>query len=264
MHVEWRHELGEVRMKERSHRPAVAAHSIVRRSDRQLLLLLIFALFSLEMVMLRSAVKREKPTKRSGRALYITIYQTIFFCSVADSLSFRRYLSLHHREKDCNFCLFVPLFDALGGTTHSKSWDLQKEVDQGKNDLVPDFVQLPALLDAPRAAPALAARLRLRDRSQWFCSKTYTVSFYCLRGRLHQTWTVPRYGFQYFIPSAKKGINRQIELAILRADKMGVKVLSLAALNKVSQFSAHRRPDIWICVSENSSFHMLSRSRTRR
>lgn len=31
----------------------------------------------------------------------------------------------------------------------------------------------------------------------------------------------------------KKGINRQIELAILRADKMGVKVLSLAALNKV-------------------------------
>ena len=32
---------------------------------------------------------------------------------------------------------------------------------------------------------------------------------------------------QYFIPSAKKGINRQIELAILRADKMGVKVISL-------------------------------------
>jgi len=39
---------------------------------------------------------------------------------------------------------------------------------------------------------------------------------------------------QYFIPSAKKGINRQIELAILRADKMGVKVISLAALNKVT------------------------------
>ncbi len=39
---------------------------------------------------------------------------------------------------------------------------------------------------------------------------------------------------QYFIPSAKKGINEMIELAILRADKMGVKVLSLAALNKVS------------------------------
>jgi len=31
---------------------------------------------------------------------------------------------------------------------------------------------------------------------QWFCSKTFTVSFYFLRGRLHQTWSVPRYGFQ--------------------------------------------------------------------
>ena len=45
---------------------------------------------------------------------------------------------------------------------------------------------------------------------------------------------------QYFIPAAKKGINEQIELAILRADRMGVKVLSLAALNKVSCFTKDR------------------------
>ena len=38
---------------------------------------------------------------------------------------------------------------------------------------------------------------------------------------------------QYFIPFAKEGINKQIELAIMRADKHGVKVISLAALNKV-------------------------------
>ena len=37
---------------------------------------------------------------------------------------------------------------------------------------------------------------------------------------------------QYFLPFAKDGINDQIELAILRAEKMGVKVVSLAALNK--------------------------------
>jgi sterol desaturase/sphingolipid hydroxylase (fatty acid hydroxylase superfamily) len=42
-----------------------------------------------------------------------------------------RYLSLHHREKDSNFCLFMPLFDLLGGTLNSKSWDLQKEIYQG-------------------------------------------------------------------------------------------------------------------------------------
>jgi hypothetical protein len=39
---------------------------------------------------------------------------------------------------------------------------------------------------------------------------------------------------QYFLPFAKDGINKQIEAAILRADKMGVKVVTLAALNKVS------------------------------
>jgi len=41
------------------------------------------------------------------------------------------------------------------------------------------------------------------------------------------------FNLQYFLPFATDGINKQIELAILRADKMGVKVISLAALNKV-------------------------------
>ena len=39
--------------------------------------------------------------------------------------------------------------------------------------------------------------------------------------------------WQYFLPFAKDGINKHIEDAILRADKLGVKVISLAALNKV-------------------------------
>ncbi|CAM0909082.1 unnamed protein product [Alopecurus aequalis] len=162
------------------------------------------------------------------------------------------YLTLHHQEKDCNFCLFMPLFDALGGTIHPKSWELQKEVDQGKNDRVPDFVFLAHVVDVVssmhvpfgfRACSSLPWATHLVLLPLWpvaFCfmvlqvifSKTFTVSFYYLRGRLHQTWTIPRYSFQYFIPPMKEGINRQIELAILRADKMGVKVLSLAALNK--------------------------------
>ncbi|KAL2548416.1 hypothetical protein Fot_09946 [Forsythia ovata] len=37
---------------------------------------------------------------------------------------------------------------------------------------------------------------------------------------------------QYSLPFAAEGINKQIEEAILRADRMGVKVISLAALNK--------------------------------
>lgn len=38
---------------------------------------------------------------------------------------------------------------------------------------------------------------------------------------------------QYFLPFAAKGINKHIEEAILRANRLGVKVISLAALNKV-------------------------------
>ncbi|KAM3214663.1 hypothetical protein ACQJBY_066913 [Aegilops geniculata] len=162
------------------------------------------------------------------------------------------YLSLHHQEKDSNFCLFMPLFDYLGGTVHPRSWELQKEVDQGKNDRVPDFVFLAHVVDvvssmhvpfAFRACSSQPWTTRLVLLPLWpvafclmvlqvLCSKTFTVSFYCLRGALHQTWTIPRYSFQYFIPPMKDGINRQIELAILRADRMGVRVLSLAALNK--------------------------------
>lgn len=110
----------------------------------------------------------------------------------------------------------------------------------------------------------------------WAKSKTFLISFYKLRGHLHQTWAVPRFGFhvtfiffwfllliiyplilriydiefyliwvlnlhvlffhslvQYFLPFASDGINNLIEAAILRADKLGVKVISLAALNKV-------------------------------
>ena len=123
----------------------------------------------------------------------------------------------------------------------------------GKNDRVPEFVFLAHVVDM---MSSMHVPFVLRSISSvpfanhlvlipflpvaftnmlimWCCSKTFLVSFYTLRGRLHQMWTVPRHGFQYFIPAAKEGINRQIELAILRADRMGVKVLSLAALNKV-------------------------------
>ncbi|VAI92845.1 unnamed protein product [Triticum turgidum subsp. durum] len=184
------------------------------------------------------------------------------------------YLSLHHQEKDSNFCLFMPLFDLLGGTVHPRSWELQKEVGQGKNDRVPDFVFLAHVVDvvssmhvpfAFRACSSQPWTTRLVLLPLWpvafcimvlqvLCSKTFTVSFYCLRGALHQTWTIPRYSFQYFIPPMKDGINRQIELAILRADRMGVKVLSLAALNKNEALNGggtlfvDRHPDLRVRV----------------
>ncbi|KAF8691264.1 hypothetical protein HU200_040388 [Digitaria exilis] len=166
------------------------------------------------------------------------------------------YLSLHHREKRGNFCLFMPLLDVLGGTLDGRSWSLQRAAYDGAPGGgalgTPEFVFLAHVVDI---MSSMHVPFVLRSMSSipfanhfillpfwplafwfmlvmWCCSKTFVVSFYYLRGHLHQTWSVPRYGFQYFLPAAKKGINQQIELAILRADRMGVKVLSLAALNK--------------------------------
>ncbi|KAF9613163.1 hypothetical protein IFM89_005934 [Coptis chinensis] len=178
---------------------------------------------------------------------------------IFESLSFLKYLiytptyhSLHHKEMDTNFCLFMPLYDALGNTLNKESWALQKDMSSGKNGRVPDFVFLAHVVDI---TSSLHAPFVLRSFSStpfatrffllgmwpfaflvmlvmWASSKTFLVSFYSLRGRLHQTWSVPRFGFQYFLPFASDGINNQIEQAILRADKSGVKVISLAALNK--------------------------------
>ncbi|OVA06905.1 Fatty acid hydroxylase [Macleaya cordata] len=163
------------------------------------------------------------------------------------------YHSLHHMEKDTNFCLFMPLFDAVGKTLNDKSWELHKQISSGEKGLrIPEFVFLAHVVDmsASMHAPFIfrwnnsmpfTTKLILLPLlpipfmvmlGMWVYSKTFLVSFYNLRGRLHQTWIVPRFGFQYFLPFAKDGINNKIEEAILRADKLGIKVISLAALNK--------------------------------
>ncbi|XP_077216204.1 very-long-chain aldehyde decarbonylase CER3-like [Tasmannia lanceolata] len=162
------------------------------------------------------------------------------------------YHSLHHTDMNTNFCLFMPLYDKLGNTMNEKSWKLHKETSSGVNEGAPDFVFLAHVVDmtssvhAPfvlRSFSSLPFAMRffllplmpvafLVMLVMWASSKTFLHSFYMIRGKMHQTWVVPRFGFQYFLPFAADGINYQIEQAILRADRMGVKVISLAALNK--------------------------------
>ncbi|XVF88072.1 hypothetical protein PTKIN_Ptkin19aG0019800 [Pterospermum kingtungense] len=164
------------------------------------------------------------------------------------------YHNLHHSEPGTNFCLFMPLFDAIGDTLNSNSWQLHRKIssDSEKNGRVPDFVFLAHVVDVTSAnhvpfvlrsfsSTPFATRIFLLPMlpvtfvimlMMWAWSKTFLLTFYNLRGHLHQTWVVPRFGFQYFLPFATDGINNHIEEAILRADRMGIKVISLAALNK--------------------------------
>ncbi|BAF25141.1 very-long-chain aldehyde decarbonylase GL1-1 [Oryza sativa Japonica Group] len=161
------------------------------------------------------------------------------------------YHTIHHTKEDANFCLFMPLFDLIGGTLDAQSWEMQKKTSAGVDE-VPEFVFLAHVVDVMQSlhVPFVLRTFASTPFSvqpfllpmwpfaflvmlmMWAWSKTFVISCYRLRGRLHQMWAVPRYGFHYFLPFAKDGINNQIELAILRADKMGAKVVSLAALNK--------------------------------
>ncbi|KAH9330263.1 hypothetical protein KI387_002371, partial [Taxus chinensis] len=162
------------------------------------------------------------------------------------------YHSLHHTEMGTNFCLFMPLYDHIWGTFNSKSWDLHASARAGQGDRVPDYVFLAHIVDI---LSSLHVRFLLRGftgtpfASWWFLwpfwpviipfiftlwirAKTFVNTGHILKGCLNQTWIIPRYGFQYFLPFAQKGINNLIEETILSADKLGVKVISLAALNK--------------------------------
>ncbi|RAL44137.1 hypothetical protein DM860_016383 [Cuscuta australis] len=185
----------------------------------------------------------------------------VFPHQLFEALPFLRYLiytptyhSVHHTEKDTNYCLFMPIFDALGNTLNKKSWEKHREISlqAGKEGRVPDFVFLAHVVDFTagmhvpfmwRSFSSMPFRTRLfcipilpfafiAMVFMWLFCKPFVVSFYTLRDRLHHTWTIPRFGFQYFIPFAAKGINGLIEEAILKADRLGVKVISLAALNK--------------------------------
>ncbi|KAK9097991.1 hypothetical protein Syun_025036 [Stephania yunnanensis] len=181
-------------------------------------------------------------------------------CKIFEILPFLRYViyttsyhNLHRKEMNTNFCLFMPIFDALGNTLNPKSWEFHKKICSGLNDnKVPDFVFLCHCVDLTSSLHSpffIRTFVSLPFKARWFLlpyfptafvvlvslwikSRPFIVTGYTLRNRLHQSWCVPRYGFQYFLPFAKDGINSQIEDGILEADKSGVKVISLAALNK--------------------------------
>ncbi|XP_047341727.1 very-long-chain aldehyde decarbonylase CER3-like [Impatiens glandulifera] len=164
------------------------------------------------------------------------------------------YHYLHHKKMSTNFCLFMPLYDVIWKTIHPQSWDLHKEMSTGtgKHNNVPDFVFLAHIVDVSHALhspflfrsfgslpfkfmpfiPFLWPFCVIVLLAMWAKSTALLVSFYRLKGKILQTWSVPRFGLQYFLPFAKDGINKQIEEAILKCDKLGVKVVSLAALNK--------------------------------
>jgi len=168
------------------------------------------------------------------------------------------YHSLHHSRVHTNFCLFMPFYDWLGGTlereSDGKTWTsdkLQMEAMQRTYE-VPDAVflahgtdllsgfHLPMFFRGFAKNPykehwllyplwPLAAAM---CAVFWAIGSVFTSHVERVNGHPVQTWVTPRYGFQYFLGFEKRRINRLIEQAIRDADRMGVKVFGLGALNK--------------------------------
>lgn len=176
-------------------------------------------------------------------------------------LPFLRYLfitpsyhSLHHMLGNVNYCLFVPFYDYLGGTLNPTAFKMHEELrKKGKEEVVPDSVFVPHGVDF---VSALHIGLVGRTFSSvprggwrwwtyifvpvvfvgvwisWLWGKAYVVAQYTIHGVTQQTWSMPLIGFQYFLPNSFVKINKLLEETILEADRRGVKVITLGALNK--------------------------------
>lgn len=170
--------------------------------------------------------------------------------------------SLHHSHVHTNFCLFMPIYDHMYGTVDAVTDKVFDTASAGVEVKNPDMVflahgtellsvfHLPFMFANFASKPfdtyttnklwmwllwplALLTIIPLQLINTTFCASNYLVG-----GRKIATWVVPRFGFQYFIQSQQKKINVLIEKAILDADKQGVQVFGLGALNKAEYINA--------------------------
>nr|KYP51424.1 Protein WAX2 [Cajanus cajan] len=180
------------------------------------------------------------------------------------------YHNLHHSDKDTNFCLFMPLFDALGNTLNQKSWQSHKILSSGSGngDTVPHFVFLAHIVDVSSsihvqfvlrsfASLPYTTRLFLVPclpvaflvlLAMWVWSKTFLVSFYYLRGKLHQMWVVPRCGFQKTKVHARSMILSYIQPSINYQKLLVTNLLLNESLNGGGKLFVDKHPNLRVRV----------------
>eukprot|EP01018_Ginkgo_biloba_P009437 Gb_16836 [translate_table: standard] len=163
------------------------------------------------------------------------------------------YHSLHHTKMDSNYCLFMPLYDYFGGTLNQEASNLHFNLrSRGQERRPPDLVFLghgvdfTSCLHVPYNGRTFASQpcssqwyswfflplTWLGVCLVWFWGKSHAISKYTIKDFHQESWAVPRLAFQFFLPFGQEKINKLIEVAILDADALGVKVIALGGLNK--------------------------------
>nr|XP_015886493.2 very-long-chain aldehyde decarbonylase CER1-like [Ziziphus jujuba var. spinosa] len=169
--------------------------------------------------------------------------------------------SLHHTQFRTNYSLFMPIYDYIYGTM-DKSSDSLYETSLKREEEVPDVVHLTHL-----TTPESIYHLRLGFASlaskphtssiwylwlmwpvtmwtmmlAWIYGRTFVVERHRFDKLRLQTWSIPKYKFQYSLQWQNQFINGLIEEAILEAEEKGVKVLSLGLLNQSEELNRYGR-----------------------
>mmetsp|Transcript_32149 Transcript_32149/g.91202 ORF Transcript_32149/g.91202 Transcript_32149/m.91202 type:complete len:623 (-) Transcript_32149:250-2118(-) len=159
--------------------------------------------------------------------------------------------SLHHSHVRTNYCLFMPIYDYMYGTWDPDSDKLHAKSRYGRQDeegvvFLAHGTELLSVFHLPfmtrrfssvpfKASWAMYLAWPLTIPLMlifWVFGKVFVTDRNQLGKLQMQTWCTPRFGFQYFLPFDQKRINRLIKDAIVKADKLGIQVIGLGALNK--------------------------------
>ncbi|XP_004307280.1 PREDICTED: protein ECERIFERUM 1-like [Fragaria vesca subsp. vesca] len=188
------------------------------------------------------------------------------------------YHSLHHTLFRTNYCLFMPIYDYMYGTMEKTSDELH-ESSLKRKDEAPDVLHLTHLTtpDSIYQLPLGFASLASKPHtSTWYLWLMWPVTFWSMmltwiygrtfvveRQRFNklkiQTWAIPKYNLQYFMPWQNEAINSLIEDAILEAEEKGVKVVSLGLLNQAEELNRYgglytrRYPQLKVKLVDGSS-----------
>eukprot|EP00253_Pinus_taeda_P001261 PITA_01261 len=169
-------------------------------------------------------------------------------------LAIPSYHHVHHTKLDSNYCLFMPLYDYLGGTLNQEAFILHFNMRcKGQDRRAPDLVFLchgvdfTSVIHVPYYWRTFAAR---PCSSQWYVwifmpfiwlgfplwgwrwATSHVISKYTIGEFNQETWVLPRLALQFFLPFGQDKINNLIEEAIVEADRIGVKVIALGGLVK--------------------------------
>ncbi|KAL5720368.1 aldehyde oxygenase (deformylating) [Ranunculus cassubicifolius] len=208
----------------------------------------------------------------AGYLTYIDLMNNMGHCNfefipkrLFNAVPFIKYLmytpsfhSLHHTQFRTNLSLFMPIYDLIYGTM-DRSSDVLHETSLKREAKSPAVVYLthPTTLDSIyHLHVGLASFASNPYTSKWYMWMLWPLTLWSMLvtwisgqsfvverniiDRLKmQTWAIPRYGFQYVLPSNKEKINKLIEEAILEADESGVKVMSLGLLNQGEELNGN-------------------------